>query len=68
MILNLEEEIINKRSGVHYIRLDQEEKLKEKLKEMRKNGLFEKYDMSYVIMTEYNHILLGFQKSLDYLL
>ena len=68
MILNLEEEIINKRSGVRYIRLDQEEKLKEKLKEMRKKGLFEKYDMSYVFMIEDNHILLGFQKSLDYLL
>jgi len=67
-ILDLEEEIINERTGIHYIQLDQEEKLKEKLKEISKKGLFERHDMSYVIMIEENHISLGIHKSTLYLL
>lgn len=66
--LDLKEEVINKRSGVHHIRLDQKEKLNEKLKELRAEGILDKYDMTYSMMEEENHISLCFYKSLDYLL
>lgn len=67
-VLDIEEEIINKRCGVHYIALDQEEILNERLKELSKEGIFKKYDMTYIIFKEENHISLGINKCLGYLL
>ena len=67
-ILDLKEEVINKRSGAHHIRLDQKEKLDKKLKELRIEGILDKYDMTYSMMEEEHYISLCFYKSLDYLL
>lgn len=42
------QEIINQRSGSHYIRLEDKELLNEELKILHDDLIFDKYKMSYV--------------------
>lgn len=55
-LLNLKEEVINKRTGSHRIRLEDREKLEEQLKKLRDNNLLYENDMSYTYTIEDEYI------------
>lgn len=57
-LLNLKEEVINKRTGSHRIRLEDREKLEEQLKKLRDNNLLDENDMTYTYTIEDEYILL----------
>lgn len=59
------QEIINQRSGSHYIRLEDKELLNEELKILHDDLIFDKYKMSYVYRELEDSILLVIHKSLD---
>lgn len=52
------EEIRCKKSGTYRIALEDKEKLINKLQELRKQNIFQKYKMSYVYTETENNILL----------
>lgn len=58
------QEIINQRSGSHYIRLEDKELLNEELKILHDDLIFDKYKMSYVYRELGDSILLVIHKSL----
>lgn len=58
------QEIINQRSGSHYIRLEEKELLNEELKILHDDLIFDKYKMSYVYRELEDSILLVIHKSL----
>ncbi|MFR4825594.1 MAG: hypothetical protein ACLUBI_12570 [Clostridium sp.] len=58
------QEIINQRSGSHYIRLEDKELLNEELKILHDDLIFDKYKMSYVYRELEDSILLVIHKSL----
>lgn len=62
------QEIINQRSGSHYIRLEDKELLNEELKILHDDLIFDKYKMSYVYRELEDSILLVIHKSLDKLI
>lgn len=62
------QEIINQRSGSHYIRLEDKELLNEELKILHDDLIFDKYKMSYVYRELEDSILLVIHKSLDELI
>lgn len=62
------QEIINQRSGSHYIRLEDKELFNEELKILHDDLIFDKYKMSYVYRELEDSILLVIHKSLDELI
>lgn len=52
------EEIKCKKSGTYKIALEDKEKLRNKLQELRRNNIFQKYNMSYVYTETKDNILL----------
>lgn len=56
--VNLLEEIERGISGTHRIRLEDKEKLKHQLNELRKNNIFSKNKMSYVYTETETNVLL----------
>lgn len=56
--LNLFDEIVNQRTGSHYIRLDNKEVLEKNLKFLRDNRVFEEYGMTYTMRELEDNILL----------
>lgn len=67
MIKNIDilEEIKNRRSGIHYIKLEYKEELSKLLRLLSKKNILPKYKMSYVYIETDNHIILALHKELD---
>lgn len=70
MIKNIDilEEIKNRRSGIHYIKLEYKEELSKLLRLLSKKNILSKYKMSYVYRELGDSILLVIHKSLDELI
>lgn len=64
--LNIKEEIINKRPGVHYISNQLEDKLKEILRELHQENIFNQYGMSYTYRCDEDYISLVIHKEINY--
>lgn len=64
--LNIKEEIINKRPGVHYISNQLEDKLKEILRELHQDNILNQYGMSYTYGYEDDYIYLILHKEINY--
>lgn len=47
--LDIKEEIINQRPGIHILNLKLNDVLKEQLNKFKRERLFEKYNMGYII-------------------
>ena len=56
--VNLLEEIKSKKCGSYRVRLEDKEKLKKQLKELRENNIFSKHKMTYVYTETKNDIVL----------
>lgn len=67
-IIDIKQEVINNRSGVHHIRKDNKRTLKNRLKELREEDLFNKHDMSYTWRETEDYILLLIHKSFRYMI
>lgn len=65
--IDIRAEIINKRTGVYYFDIKQNEEIKKKLKEVIKEGLLDKYNMSYVKVENNSKIMLGIHRAFDFL-
>lgn len=65
--LNIETEIINRRSGTYRIGLSKRVQLDNVLDELHKRGLFDEYNMSYVYTVEEVYILLILHKAFDFI-
>lgn len=65
-MLDLREEIKNRNLGIHYIKLEDQEKLKKQLEEIKEEGLFEKYKMTYSTREDDEYIVLAFFKRIDF--
>lgn len=63
--VNLLEEIERGRCGTHRIRLEDKDKLKHKLNELRINNIFSKNKMSYVYTETENNIILILHTALE---
>lgn len=64
-IIDIKQEIINKRSGVYNFSNDNKKDLEHKLKELKEEDLFNKYDMSCTCIDNELYITLIIHKSLD---
>lgn len=65
--IDISEEIKNKRSGSHYIKLEDKELLKEQLKILKQENVFNKYQMSYTYTELEDCILLIIHKQVDFI-
>ena len=65
--INIEHEIINKKSGLHYINPNDKDKLNGVLDELHKRELFDKYDMSYSYTVYNDYIALVLYKALHFI-
>ena len=67
MIKNIDilEEIKNRRSGIHYIKVEYKEELSKLLRLLSKKNILSKYKMSHVYIETDNHIILALHKELD---
>lgn len=65
--IDIEHEIINKKSGSHYINLNDREKLDNILNELHKKDLFNKYDMSYTYTVHDDYIVLVLYKIFEFM-
>lgn len=61
-LLNLKEEVINKRTGLYKIRLEDKEKLENQLKKLRDDYLFEQNNITYTYTEEDKYISLMLYK------
>lgn len=62
-VLDIKEEIINQRTGVHILSLNLEDVLKKQIDKFKREGLFIKYNMSYVINNNDGDIALVLYKA-----
>lgn len=65
--IDIEEEIINKRVGSHYIKLSEEGNLKYILNRLREDDLFNKYKMNYTYVVREEYILLVLHRQFDFI-
>lgn len=61
-LLNLKEEVINKRTGLYKIRLEDKEKLENQLKKLRDDYLLEQNNITYTYTEEDKYISLMLYK------
>lgn len=64
-ILNLKDEIINNRYGLKYINIKDKEKLEEQLKELKVNGMLDKYNITYAYTEHDEYLALVLYKPMD---
>ena len=57
-LLDIREEVINGRTGHHYISLEDREVLEAQLKELKDNNLLEKNNITYTLKIDTDYILL----------
>lgn len=65
--VDIKQEVINKRCGVYHFSKDSIGALEDKLKEIKEEGLFDKYDMSYTWREDDDYIIFILHKSLDFI-
>lgn len=65
-MINIEDEIINKRIGSHYIKLSEEENLKYILKRLKEDDLFNVFEISYTYVVKEEYILLILHRQFDF--
>lgn len=65
-MINIEDEIINKRIGSHYIKLSEEENLKYTLKRLKEDDLFNVFKISYTYVVKEEYILLILHRQFDF--
>lgn len=65
-MLDIRAEIENKRRGIHYINIKDEAALKEKLKELHDEEVFDNNKMTYSMRVDKDYIVLVLYKQLDY--
>lgn len=65
-MLDIREEIKNRNLGIHYIELEDQEKLKKQLEQIKEEGLFEKYQMTYSTRKDNDYIILAFFKRINF--
>nr|DAE48200.1 MAG TPA: hypothetical protein [Caudoviricetes sp.] len=65
--INIENEIIDKKSGAHYINVTDKENLDSELNRLHNKGIFDKYKMSYVYVVSGKHITLVLHKAFEFI-
>lgn len=65
--INIENEIIDKKSGAHYINITDKENLDSELNRLHNKGIFDKYKMSYVYVVHDKHITLVLHKAFEFI-
>lgn len=65
-VLNIRNEIINQKCGEHFIEWNLYDELLKTIKEIKNEGLFNKYFMSYSIEYHDEYIKLNLYSSIDY--
>lgn len=65
--VNILSEIINQRTGGHYIKLEDKKALNKTLKRYHRKNIFDKYKMSYIYKELENSILLVLYKNFEFI-